>query len=151
MQLSNDFFNDAEDSDYELIPNGEYPLLIEDINDKMPRSETSKAGAMVEITFKVIEGDFAKRKIWELLCVNHEKKRAANIARAQLRDIAKACGIPKEQFTSTDQILGRKITGKIITTQNEGYKPKNVIERYYEHRELAPAKPVDLGDDDIPF
>ena len=88
--------------DNEPLPPGLYTVEITGADVK----ELKKGGTGLNIECTVIDpAQFAKRKAWKLLCIQHANAQTEQIAQSQLSAICRAVGIA--QLDDTDQLFGR--------------------------------------------
>lgn len=86
-------FNAAEvepTEGFELLPNGEYTAVITESEMK----ETAAGnGTFLSLTFKIIDGEFKGRRLWENLNLDNPNEKAVQIARGTLSAICRAVGV----------------------------------------------------------
>jgi hypothetical protein len=94
--MSDDFFFDPteqEGSRFELVPIGDYTAEVIEADDKQP---SSGDGRMLALTWKISEGDYEGRQIWETLCYQHSNTQTQDIARRRIKDLCVAFGITEQ-------------------------------------------------------
>ena len=115
---------------FDPIPNGEYPAVIIASEEKPTKAGT---GSYLNLTFEIIEGDYAKRKVWDRLNLNNPNDVAVSIARATLSSLCKAVNVPR--LLNTTQLHDLPVLIKVVQKKNDqtgdmgneikGYKPIN--------------------------
>ena len=110
--------------DFAPLPAGEYTTMMTEANVE----NTVKGGAMVKITYTVIEGEYQGRKIWSQHNIVNHSPQAEEIGRREISRIAHAIG--HSALTDTEQLLNQMVRVSIIIEQDLGYIPKNEIKRW---------------------
>lgn len=77
-------------SDFEPIPSGIYPAVINESEMKPTKAGT---GEYLQLTFQVIEGEYKNRLLWARLNLNNPNATAVKIAKAELSALCRATGI----------------------------------------------------------
>ena len=82
-------------TDFEPIPAGKYVAIITESELKPTKSGN---GHYLELTFQIVEGEYANRNVWARLNLDNPNKQAVQIARGQLSAICRAVGVlqPKD-------------------------------------------------------
>ena len=75
---------------FDPLPNGDYTAAITNTAEKSTRSGD---GSYLELTFQILEGDFAGRNIWERLNLKNPNINAVEIAQKRLGMICRAVGV----------------------------------------------------------
>ena len=99
--MSDEFHFDPErqeGSDFKLIPKGDYTAEIIEAEIRQPKSGD---GHMLALTWRILEGDYEGRQVWDTLCYDHSNQMAQDIARRRLKDICTALDIT-EQVTDPE-------------------------------------------------
>jgi hypothetical protein len=128
--MTESFFFDPskeEGSHFDLIPPGEYVAEIIEAEIKQPRSGD---GHMLALTWRISEGDFEGRQVWESLCFQHSNEQAQTIARRKLKDICIACGI-EEQITDPEvfKFKSARVRIGVQVDKSGAYDDSNKISR----------------------
>lgn len=112
--------------DGEPIPAGLYTVEITNA-DLKPLKKGNGTGLNLEFT--VIDGPHSKRKVWSLLCIQHENQQTEQIAQAQLSAICRAVGIA--QLNDTDELFQRVLCVRTkVRPPENGYDAKAEITSY---------------------
>ena len=157
-----------------LLENGWYRCAL--VKDTLV---TPSWGTGLNMELQVITGDFENRRIFEFLCLEHDRsEKAQHIARVKLKEFATAAGHRGDDIPDTDRFYGKPVMVKVYRAveENEKYaeedgkkprvdqfmsceqwkaeksdEPTPGLQRKKQTpaREEAPPPPAD--DDDIPF
>lgn len=125
---------------FEPIPEGRYTAMITDSEMKPTKSG---AGAYLQLTFKVLEGEFTNRLVFTRLNLQNQNQTAVEIAYRQLSAICHAIGVI--QVEDSQQLHGIPMQIKVVIRPgNDGYDPSNEIKDFkaLEQAPAAPAKPA---------
>jgi hypothetical protein len=116
-----------EGNKWDLIPPGEYVAEIIEAKVAPPQSGD---GYGLTLVWKILEGDYENRQIWQYLSYLHSNQQAQTIARKTLKDICVALGID-EQLQSAEPFLYKpaRIRVGIKADKNAVYDDKNVVSR----------------------
>jgi hypothetical protein len=124
----------AEDSDeFEIMPAGEYVAQITQTEIK----PTQKGGLMWNVTWQIIEGDYANRLVWTGFNVKCDSAKAVEISGKVIRSIAQSIGLTLNQADNPAEYPFKPhiiVVG--IEPGNNGYGPKNKVTKA---RPLTPA------------
>lgn len=109
-------------TDFEIMPEGtEVRMSAVETEDK-----DCNGGQMVACKFKILEGEYKGRYVWQNFIFEHTSEKAVNFGRRMLSGWARACGKPNAK--STDELLERPFWCKLGIEKGVGqYKDKNVI------------------------
>jgi hypothetical protein len=94
--MSDEFFFDPsqqEGSNYTPIPAGDYTAEIVEATITQPKNGD---GHMLSLIWRVVEGDYEGRPIFQQLCYQHSKAQTQDIARRTLKDICDALDINQQ-------------------------------------------------------
>ena len=115
----------APDVSRELIPAGTYNARIIESDVKPLKSGN---GDGLSLTFEILDGPHAKRRIWASLNVKHNNPVAQNIGQQQLSSICHVTGVMNLQETS--QLHNRPLKIRVKIRKDEQYGDKNEIGGY---------------------
>ena len=146
-------FKDVEpqSNEFKLLPMGEYVVAIVDAEIK--ESKKNSDNKYISATFEVVEGNYTRRKIFEMYNVINSNETARRIAYSQIKSIMEAIKSNKTEFNTLEDIIA-EISNKpmkcyVGIRKDEQYGDKNVIKSY---------KPLTMGsgqdninDGNIPF
>jgi len=142
--------------DLEPIPAGKYVAVITDSEMKPTKSGT---GNYLQLTFQIIEGEYANRLLWVRLNLDNPNGTAVEIARRELSSICRAVGV-MVPTDSTDlhnlpcfihvRVKRRSDTGEL---QNEvkGYSRRDATAQPIAASEVASSTPDASGSDAPPW
>lgn len=111
--------------DFTPVPAGTYTAEITKSEIKDTKAGTGK---YINLQWKIIEGDYAKRVIFDLINIVNPSETAVEIGRKRIKSICDAVGIIS--LTDTDQLHGKPIYINVVIKEDENYGPKNVIKKY---------------------
>lgn len=147
-----DFGDVKEDSGFGLIPKGIYKVVVYDAEFRQPRAAAKKE--YINLEFKVTEGDFEGRKVWNAYNVYHENQKTRNIAMSQLKRLMVQAGKPNpEVLEDVKDLIGLECYAEIsIQESNNGYPAKNTIGKFAATPKASGAttKAAPKGED-VPF
>ena len=149
--MSNLAFNAAEvapQQEFDLLPAGKYIAHIIDSEVSMNSKST---GQVLKLTFEVLEGEYANRKLWARLNITHENADAERIGRSQLSALCHAVGVM--QLTDSTQLHDKPVlvTVKIRKDKTGQYPDSNDVSGFaavsggptsFSKPAAAPTKPA---------
>ena len=104
-------------SAYEPLPAGKYVASIT-ASEMKPTKRAD--GSYLELEFTVLEGQYAGRKIWDRLCLNHPNALTQQIARGNLSAICRAVGILQPSDSAELHNAPMEITVKCVRREDTG-------------------------------
>lgn len=111
---------------FEPIPAGKYPAIIEASEIKPTQAGTGKR---LNLTFSILGGEFANRKIFEGLNIENPNADAQRISLENLSAICHAVGV--KNLTNTEQLHNKPLTISVrIKAASGDYEARNVIKGY---------------------
>lgn len=121
-----------------VMPAGTYSLEVVDAEVKPTKKGD---GTLLAISFAVIDPEqFAKRRVFENLCIQHPNPQTEQIAQGKLSALCRAVGIV--QLDDTDQLLGRVVRARVKIRPAQGqYEEQNEIAAYETAAVPPPATP----------
>lgn len=112
---------------FEPIPIGEYVAIITKTEQRP--SKKNPANQYVQVDFKVIDGPYKNRVIFDFLNLVNENEKAVEIAQRKLSGIIRAVGLHKIQ--DTDELVNRPLVLSLgIRKGTDGYDDQNDIKEY---------------------
>lgn len=121
---------------FDAIPAGKYQAVIIASEEKPTKAGN---GSYLELTLEIIDGEFAKRRVWDRLNLNNPNDQAVGIARATLSAICRAVNVPK--LRDSAQLHDLPMTIRVIQKKNEqSGEMGNEIKGYEPAGGAAPAK-----------
>jgi hypothetical protein len=115
MSNLNQFFNGgfntssvAPQEDFEVIPAGKYPVLVEKAEVK-----TTKAGNghFIALTLQILDGPYKGRKLFDNINIQNASQKAEEIALRTLAALGLAIGL--QAVTDTDQLLNQVVIASV--------------------------------------
>ena len=108
-----------------ILPAGTYNARIIESDVKPLKSGN---GEGLSLTFEILDGPSAKRRVWASLNTKHTNPVAQNIGQQQLSSICHATGVFK--LTETSQLHNRPLKIRVKIRKDEQYGDKNEIGGY---------------------
>ena len=110
------------------IPAGNY---VAEVNRSEVKQTKDGRGSYLSLSFKIIEGEFAGRLIFQNITLTNANATAQAIGREQMAQLAGACGILSLQ--DSEQLHGIAMTIRVaIETDKSGqYEPRNTIKKFF--------------------
>jgi Protein of unknown function (DUF669) len=128
-QLPETFDPETQDGNtWDLLPIGEYAAAIVEIAVAQPKSGD---GYYVAVTWKIDEGEYEGRQIWQRITYIHSSGQAQTIGRKQLKDLCNACGRGSEHVEDVEVFLFKRAKIKVgVERDKDGvYDDKNKVTR----------------------
>jgi Protein of unknown function (DUF669) len=100
--LPEDFEPDSQEGNsWSLVPDGEYTAEIVEAKVAQPKNGD---GHYISLTWKLSDGDYEGRQIWQRVTFLHSNEQAQSIGRKALKDICTAIGM-NEHVKDVDVLL----------------------------------------------
>jgi hypothetical protein len=112
------------DAPREVLPDGDYPVIIEASEWKATKAGT---GQFLELTLQVIEGPQKGRKVWDRLNLSNPNTQAVEIAQRTLSAICHATGVMK--VSDSAQLHNLPLLAKVKVSQGPN-GPSNEVKGY---------------------
>ena len=127
-----------EGNSWELLPVGEYVAQIVEASIQQPKSGD---GYYLALTWKIIEGEYEGRQVWQRITFVHSSEQAQTIGRKTLKDLCVALDV-NEQVSDAEVFLFKPARIRVgIEKDKQGlYPDKNRITRILP-LEAKPAEP----------
>jgi hypothetical protein len=128
-----------EGNSWELLPVGEYVAQIVEASIQPPKSGD---GCYLALTWKIVEGEFEDRQLWQRITFVHSSEQAQTIGRKTLKDLCVALDV-NEQVDDAEVFLFKpaRIRVGIDRDKQQVYADKNRISRILP----LEAKPTEEG------
>ena len=107
------------------LPAGTYTARVDEIEEK---STKNGDGQYLQITWEIIGGDFAGRKIWDRLNVVNPNETAQRIGRERLVQLAAAAGITN--LTDTNELYRKVVSLRLMVKTDANYGDRNEVKGY---------------------
>ena len=134
-----------EGNSWDVLPVGEYVAQVVEASIQQPNSGD---GYHLALTWKIIEGDYEGRKVWQRITYLHSSEQAQTIGRKTLKDLCVATSVA-EQVDDAEVFLFKPVRIRLgIERDKQGvYPDKNRISRILpleakSEEPEQPAKPV---------
>lgn len=127
----------------ELLPDGTYCAKIAKSELKETKSRT---GSYLNVQFKITEGQYANRSVFNTYNVKNDNPTAVKIGLEQLATMASFAGAPLT-LSSPSDIEGYDVIIK-VGTKSDSYGEKNIIKGY--DRKLG-TNNTSVSSQEIPF
>ena len=137
-----------EGNSWDVLPVREYVAQVVEASIQQPHSGD---GYYLALTWKIIEGDYEGRQVWQRITYLHSSEQAQTIGRKILKDLCVATGVA-EQVDNAEVFLFKLVRIRLgIERDKQGvYADKNRISRILPleakseepERPEQPAKPV---------
>jgi hypothetical protein len=116
-----------EGNAWDLIPDGEYMAQIVEASVVQPKSLD---GYHLALIWKISEGDYENRQVWQRITFTHSSEQARLIGRKTLKDLCSALEIA-EHVKDVEVFLFKPARVKVGIEKDENgvYDDKNVIKR----------------------
>ena len=111
-------------NNFEPIPAGVYPAVITDA--KLGALKSGN-GTGLSLTYSILEGPFANRKVFSNLNVQHNNPTAQQIGQEALSSICRATGAMKLDGNSLHLICNKPLKIKVKIRKDEQYGDKNEV------------------------
>jgi hypothetical protein len=136
--LNFDASNIEPSQSFEPIPDGWYAASIIEAAMVPTRDGTTE---LLKLTFEIDGPNYAGRRVWERLNVNHANEQPRQIAQRNLSSICRAIG--KLQVADTDELLGAKLLIKVRAVPADGkFDARNEIRGYKAGMDTPSAAPA---------
>ena len=120
--------DEVEDTGSDLLPAGQY--IVQIIESELAPTKNGK-GQRLNLTFEIVDGPHAKRRIWEGLNIFHENAQAQSISQRDLKRICVAVGHTGVLSNSEDLHFKPFRARVAVQTDKTGnFDPRNAIKGY---------------------
>lgn len=116
------------------IPAGTYIAQITDSSIKPTKSGT---GTMLNLTWTILDGQFANRKVFDRINVQNANPEAEKIGQRQLSSICHATGVMKLQ--DSNQLHGKPVKITVKIRQSAEWGDSNEVKSYEAASGVSPA------------
>jgi hypothetical protein len=118
------------------IPAGSY---IAQVTDSSIKPTKSGSGTILNITWTILDGKFANRKVFDRINIANQNPEAEKIGQRQLSSICHAAGVLKLQ--DSNQLHGKPVKITVKIRQDAQYGDSNEV-KAYESAGAMPAASV---------
>jgi Protein of unknown function (DUF669) len=140
-QLPETFDPSSQDGSTWQLPVGEYSASVVEIGVMQPQSGD---GYYIAITWKIDEGEYDGRQVWQRITFVHSSGQAQGIGRKQFKDLTVACGIADEPIEDVQVFLFKRAKIKVGVERDKAgvYDDKNKVMRIQPLAEVTPPAPT---------
>lgn len=112
------------------VPAGDYKVVIEGSEEKLTNDNK---GSYISFTLKIIEGNYAGRKLFDMAMIKSERKdekmqTALQIAREKIAEMCRAAGKPGA--TNSEQLYQIPLNVTVKVKKDPEYGDQNEIKKY---------------------
>ena len=126
---------------FEPIPAGWY---LAEVTKSEMKQTNAKTGHYLTCQFKVLEGEFTGRYLFNLMNLDNPNPVAVEIAQKELASMCEACGL--DEIEDSTELHSIPMAVRVVIKPASGaYPPKNEIKAY------KPADEMPEDEDDSPF
>lgn len=131
--ISNVAQNTQEKKSYEPLPNADYAVSFDRVAEKSTKAGN---GTLIDVSFKVTDGDYKGRLIFHSFLTSHPNPKASGIGLQNLDRFLKSIGIAGgfgalgNDSSQLEGLMGRELVVSTAIESNPGYKDRNVIKRF---------------------
>jgi hypothetical protein len=131
-----------EGNSWDLIPDGEYVAEIVEASVAQPKSGN---GYYLALVWKIVEGDYENRQIWQRVTYLHSSEQAQTIGRKTMKDLCSALGI-SEHVDDAEIFLFKPARIRVGVEKNPHgiYDDKNKVKRVSPLNPPAPKAAAPL-------
>ncbi|WP_018261911.1 DUF669 domain-containing protein [Methylobacterium sp. WSM2598] len=115
-----------ERGDFEPLPAGEYMVQITDSD--VVEAKTGN-GLILKLTFEVMDGANANRKLWLNLNYKNANATAQRIAHEQIKQICDAAG-HAGHLTDSEVLHYKPMRVRVTVKNDPGYGPRNELKKF---------------------
>lgn len=128
------------------IPDGKYIAVITDSEMKPTKSG---AGSFLQLTFQIVEGEYANRLLWVRLNLDNPNATAVEIARRELSAICRSVGVlvPSDSSDLHDLPCELKV---VLKRRRDTGELQNEVKSYAKVGATAEPKPASQIADNSP-
>jgi len=120
-------------NNFSPVPRGIYKLKAIEAEEFDTRAGD---GTYIRVVFEVVDGDYARRKIFQNFNINNPSEQAQDIGRGQVYAWRMACNRPTAE--DSDQLLEIPFMGAVDVEEGKGgYGPQNRIRRFLDPNEVV--------------
>ena len=124
---------------FEPVPDGWYEVTITEGNVKKTNAGT---GTYIKLRYDITGPAHAGRVVFGNINNSNPNPEAERIGNQELGELMRAIGLPR--LEDTDQLLGKRLSVKLVTKKSEQYGDKNEVKGYRSNGS-APAASSSSG------
>jgi len=127
------------DRDFSPVPDGWYDVTITESDVKKTNAGT---GTYIKIRYDITGPTHAGRVVFGNINNSNPNPEAERIGNQQLGELMRAIGLPR--LEDTDQLIGKRLSVKLVTKKSEQYGDKNEVKGFRSNG-AAPAASTSSG------
>ena len=136
VSFSNYGLEQVKANDFEVIPAGDYPAIITEMEEKPTKDGT---GMRLNLKVQIIDGKYQNRTLYDGLNTVNKSAVAQQIGRAQLKAICIALNNPSPKDSS--ELLNKALMVTVKIGKDMDGNPRSEVKGYKAR--LTTAKPVE--------
>jgi hypothetical protein len=113
------------ENSYDPIPEGWYEAVI---NKAEPKKTKDGTGTYINVRYDIVGPTHQGRVVFSIINVKNKSAIAQNIGLQNLKQLMRAIGI--KRVDDTDQLIGGRLSIKVVVRTQEGYEPSNDVRGY---------------------
>lgn len=113
------------DRDFAPVPDGWYDVTITEADVKKTNAGT---GTYIKLRYDITGPNHAGRVVFGNINNSNPNPEAERIGNEQLGELMRAIGLTR--LEDTDQLIGKRLTVKLVTRKSEQYGDKNEVKGY---------------------
>lgn len=125
---------------FKPLPEGFYNVISDDAVIK----QTKSGGEMINIKFRVLDGEYAGRFIFQSFTIKNDNPKAVEIGLSQLKSFIRCAGLNIEVLNDVLDLVAGKVSAKVKIQPDTGYGEQNKISYF---KELEAVKNYDSSND----
>lgn len=150
VSFSNYGLEQVKANDFEIIPSGDYPAIITEMEEKPTKDGT---GMRLNLKVQIIDGKYQNRTLYDGLNTVNKSAVAQQIGRAQLKAICIALNNPNPKDSS--ELLNKALMISVKIGKDMDGNPRSEIKGYKARLTTAkpvslPSEPAPVGENDAP-
>ena len=142
MSFFLDLTNVEEQQGFGLIPEGTYPVIVDDAVVKSTKSGT---GEYINVTYRVLDGPSKGRTLFHMFNIKNDNAKAVEIGLGQLKTFMKCSGQKEMTLKGALDLVGLRCLAVIKIKKDDQYGDKNSISYFKpmsgQGQELESPKP----------
>jgi hypothetical protein len=122
-----------DDNNFDPVPIDDYMVIICNSDYKRNNKDT---GMNLSLTYKIIEGPFKDRIIFENLSVEHNILKTQEIAQRTYNSIKLAIGV--SEINDTAELHNKPLKIKVGIKNDQNGEPKNIVKKHFSLSDVPP-------------
>jgi hypothetical protein len=127
--------NNGSSSDYSIVPDGTYTVVV-----GKTETKDTKSGTALILGYKVLDGEFEGKLVKDFLNIENPSQDAVRISMERLATVAFATGFEKGEIEDSDELINLEPFSIIVTKEDDGEYKRNRVKAVLTTREVKPVK-----------